>query len=136
MAQLPKNIQISFGPAHQITNVHWDEESQMYRATVDGEEFGSYRTAEVMREIAHDRRRSAAAFEAMANCAEVREKENENRRELEEANRARLRSQIMREAGYICTDAEGYKTLGGTNPHARRLVDLAVEARLKLEGQA
>lgn len=122
---------LRFHPVHEVGNVHWDEEANTYRATVNGEEFMGPRNSYGLKDLTAFHRRAAAAFEAMARCAEARE----NRRDAEEANRARIRSEVMQEAGYPRTDEEGYRILGRNNPLAQRAVDLAVEARLKLERQ-
>lgn len=132
MAVLPDNVSIEFRPSHEIADCRWDEEAQMYRVTVDGRDYQSPHTSEQMREIAQRRRRYAAAFEAMARCAEALE----NREKSEEARRDRIRAEVMREARYFLTDEEGYQNLGRNNPHVQRLVDIAVEARLKLEEQS
>lgn len=90
MATLP-----IYFPSHEIANCRWDEEAQMYRVTVDGQDYQSYPTSERMREIAQNRRRDAAAYEAMARCAEARE----NRQKAEESDRSRIRAEVMAEVG-------------------------------------
>ncbi len=139
MAKLPDNVRLEYVPVHEIENCRWDEEAQMYRVTVDGRDYQSYPTSERMREVAQNRRRVAqnrrrdtAAYEAMARCAEARE----NRQKEEDERRDRIRAEVMREARYFLTDEEGYQSLGRANPHAQRLVDIAVEARMKLEEQS
>lgn len=122
---------LRFHPVHEVGNVHWDEEANTYRATVNGEEFMGSRNSDGLKERNTFHLRAAAAFEAMARCAEARE----NRLKAEELDRARIRSEVMQEAGYPRTDEEGYRILGRSNPLAQRAVDLAVEARLKLERQ-
>ncbi|MER2142172.1 MAG: hypothetical protein ABS888_00145 [Eubacteriales bacterium] len=129
MARLPDNIGIRFG--YEISNCHWDEEAQLYCVTVDGRDFRSNHTSEQMQEVVQSRRRSAAAFEAMARCAEARE----NRMKAGTERLDRLRAEVMAEAGYLRTSAGGYESLGRNNPHAQRLVDIAVEARMKQEDQ-
>lgn len=132
MAILPDNVSIGFLPGHEISNCRWDKESLMYRVNVDGRDYQSYLTSEQMQGIVQDRRRSAAAFEAMARCAEARE----NRQKAEDERRMSHRVEVLRDAGYFLTNEEGYQSLGRNNPHAQRLVDIAVEARMKLEDQA
>lgn len=132
MAKLPDNVRLEYVPAHEIANCRWDEETQTYRVTVDGQDFQSYPSSERMREVVQSRRRDAAAYEAMARCAEARE----NLQKVEDERRDRIRTEVLAEVGYIRTDKEGYQFLGRNNPYARRLVDIAVEARMKLEEQA
>lgn len=129
MAKLPDNVSIKFGPSHEIANCYWDEESQFYRVNVDGLDYQSRHTSEQMRGIVQDRRRVAAAFEAMARCAEARE----NRQKAEDERRDSHRVEVMAEVGYIGTADGAYRLLGRDNPIAQRAVDLAVEARMKLE---
>lgn len=126
MAILP--IYFPTYPDHEIADCRWDEEAQLYRVNVDGVEYQSRHTLDGLKTTLGQRRRSVAAFEAMARCAESRE----NRLKAEDERRDRIRAEVMKEAGYFITNKEGYENVGLT---AKRLIDLAVEARLKLERQ-
>lgn len=131
MEKLPDNVRLEYETSHEIANCRWDEKAQMYRVTVDGQDYQSYLTSDQMRGIVQNRRRAVAAFEAMARCAEARE----NREKAEDERRLSHRVEVMAEVGYIGTADGAYRLLGRDNPTAQRAVDLAVEARMKLEEQ-
>lgn len=129
-----------------VGRAFWDEESQLVRVTVDGIPFNNHGhlTAEDCRLVVLSRRRSAAAFAAMAEVLEGREeaarleRAEAERRELEEeerrdAERHQIVKEVMEDAGYANPTFTGYLILRRKNREASRLVDLAVEARTNLK---
>lgn len=135
---LQKYDQVDTQSTPTVGRAFWDEESQLVRVTVDGIPFNNneHSTASNCRAVVLSRRRSAAAFAAMAEVLEGREEAE--RREREEAarrdqERQQIVCQVMEEAGYFISSPEGYKTLQQNNPQAARAVALAVEARASLK---
>lgn len=121
-----KFLQNQDKPEHvpSVQAAGWDEHSQLVRVTVDGIPFNNnhnHSTAADCRLVAEARRRSAVAFDAMAEVLYGRE---ESEREAG-YQRDIKRKQVMEEAGHPFDYADAQESV-------RRLVDMLVDAQAKL----